>query len=240
MNENDISDISIVIPSKNGARPLRRLLPELLRLFPANILVEIVVVDDGSRPPLAALSGPWNESKSIRLVRLDRNRGQQRATMTGIRHARFAWIATIDDDGHPAGVLPRMVARARRGYDLVYGAPVARRPRYGRFAGTLANNALFRIWLGKPARVRVTSLRLIRGTLARRAVITPVSYPYLSAMLLSFQPATACVYFFADPGGSKSRYDLRALTRILFALLFYWGPFRSLGRAVSPPRVADA
>jgi glycosyltransferase involved in cell wall biosynthesis len=84
---------------------------------------EIIVVDDGSRDGtpglLAARAG-------IRVLRHERTRGYGAALKTGIRAARFPWIAVIDADGtYPASAVPRLLD-CRGSSELIVGARIGR------------------------------------------------------------------------------------------------------------------
>jgi undecaprenyl-phosphate 4-deoxy-4-formamido-L-arabinose transferase len=55
---------------------------------------------------------------------MSRNYGQHAALLFGIRAARYAITATMDDDlQHPPTELPKLLAKLDEGYDVVYGSP---------------------------------------------------------------------------------------------------------------------
>lgn len=83
-------------------RPL--LLPHAVRSALAQTVagVEVVVVDDGSREPVALPPDP-----RLRLVRLPHNRGLAVARNAGAEAARGRWIAHLDDDDQ---LLPHFAA----------------------------------------------------------------------------------------------------------------------------------
>ena len=102
--------VSVVIPTyRPGPRlpdVIRRVLDALERRR-----LEIILVDDGNDPAVAAhIRAAASSVPNCRLVHLERNQGQQRATLAGIRRARGRFIVTLDDDGgHPPELLPRML-----------------------------------------------------------------------------------------------------------------------------------
>jgi glycosyltransferase involved in cell wall biosynthesis len=59
---------------------------------------ELVVVDDGSTPPVSLEGLAVPEGLALRLIRNARPSGPARARNTGIAAARGAWIAFLDDD----------------------------------------------------------------------------------------------------------------------------------------------
>jgi glycosyltransferase involved in cell wall biosynthesis len=259
--------LSVVIPSFRGCRRLPPFLDELVDAIDGypwdeTVEVEILVVDDGSPRDeqqsvvreLAHRNPGGNNSVrvSFRSVCLPENRGQQYATILGVAAAGGNLIATVDDDGaHPPAELLKMVRYMQNhpATDLIYGAP-CRDDRSVRRLGTVMNNVLFSLFLGKPRDVAVTSFRVIRHRLVRCAVDRPVSFPYLSAMLFSCGPVTA-VHRYHPPGGTigrivrpgrregratTSRYTLKELFRIYWNLVLFWGPLRWVGRIIRPPR----
>jgi glycosyltransferase involved in cell wall biosynthesis len=82
---------SIVIPTYNRPRKLAQCLDSVLRLdWPAGRL-EIIVVDDGSAPPMQHLH------PRVQILR-QANRGPAAARNTGARAAQGRWLVFLDDD----------------------------------------------------------------------------------------------------------------------------------------------
>ena len=84
--------VSVVIPCKGRQAQLHRALASVSAqtVRPA----EVVVVDDGSEPPLAVADG---FAVPVRLVR-QTNRGPSAARNRGVREAAGDWIALLDSD----------------------------------------------------------------------------------------------------------------------------------------------
>ena len=83
--------------------------------------LEVVVVDDGSKDGTAAVVERLARSDArIRLVRLDRNRGQAAALNVGMASARGRYLAILDaDDEATPGRLAEQVAAFERAPGLV-------------------------------------------------------------------------------------------------------------------------
>lgn len=114
--------ISCVIPCRNEAQNLVRLLPELLAVLgKLAVRFEVVLVDDGSTDGSAALMAGWARRPDIRVLQLSRNFGKEAALTAGLEAAQGEVVFLMDADlQHPPALLPEMLARWRAGADVVY------------------------------------------------------------------------------------------------------------------------
>ncbi|VFS38247.1 UDP-phosphate 4-amino-4-deoxy-L-arabinose transferase [Enterobacter cancerogenus] len=118
-----VQKVSVVIPVYNEQESL----PELLRRTTAACetlgkAYEILLVDDGSSDDSAhMLTDAANEPGShIVAVLLNRNYGQHSAIMAGFSHVTGDLVITLDADlQNPPEEIPRLVAKADEGYDVV-------------------------------------------------------------------------------------------------------------------------
>lgn len=97
-------DLSIVIPTRNRPKQLRRAVRALRReALEAGLDVEIVVADDASdlRVAAADLAGEAGAG-AVRVVRLPRHAGAAGARNAAVEHCRADVIAFLDDDIVPA------------------------------------------------------------------------------------------------------------------------------------------
>lgn len=107
---------SIVLPARNEARNLERLLPEIRRLHPD---AELLVVDDGSDDDTAAVS----ERCGARVVAHPYTMGNGAAVKTGARHSSGDVIVFMDADGqHDPAVIRTLVDKLDEGYEMAVGA----------------------------------------------------------------------------------------------------------------------
>ncbi len=89
--------VSVVIPTWNGRHHLEVCLPALFRQTYTPF--EVIVVDNGSHDgTLAWLARKW---PSVRVVALHRNYGVARAFNEGVKAARGAFVALLNNDTEP-------------------------------------------------------------------------------------------------------------------------------------------
>jgi dolichol-phosphate mannosyltransferase len=125
--------VSVIIPAFNEARNVGRLVRETYDTVPAEILAEVIVVDDGSE------DGTGTEVKELigklpglRYLRHAKCAGQSTAMRTGILAAQCAVIATMDGDGQndPRDIprlLEKLAAPGQEGPALVGGIRINRK-----------------------------------------------------------------------------------------------------------------
>ncbi len=94
--------VTVVIPTRDRPRLVRRALASALAQTEPSL--EVVVVDDGSSPPLALDPDP-----RVRIERHDAPQGVSAARNAGLAAARGRWVTFLDDDDQ---LLPAMVERA--------------------------------------------------------------------------------------------------------------------------------
>jgi dolichol-phosphate mannosyltransferase len=122
-------EISIVVPCFNEESVIletnRRLIGTMTQ---TGRCFELVYVDDGSRDhTLTLLTSLQLADARIRVVSLSRNFGHQLAITAGLHHSRGQAVVLIDADlQDPPEVIPKMIARWREGYEVVYGTRMSR------------------------------------------------------------------------------------------------------------------
>ncbi len=108
--------LSIVLPARNEAVGLNRVLPELAVRHPE---AEILVVDDGSTDDTVAVC----KRNGVRVVSHPYSIGNGAAIKTGARHAQGGIVVFMDADGqHDPADVARLLAKLAEGYEMVVGA----------------------------------------------------------------------------------------------------------------------
>lgn len=110
------AQLSIIIPAKNEAQGLRKLLPEIRAICPS---AEIIVVNDGSSDDTAAICG----EHGVACISHPHSLGNGAAIKTGARAAQGSVLLCMDADGqHQPQDIPRLLEKLEQGYDMVVGA----------------------------------------------------------------------------------------------------------------------
>jgi glycosyltransferase involved in cell wall biosynthesis len=108
--------LSIILPAKNEAEGLRRVLPGLRERFPG---AEVIVVDDGSSDDTAAVA----VAHGVRVLGAPYSMGNGAAIKRGARAASGEILVFMDADGqHDPALIHRLLEKLEEGYDMVVGA----------------------------------------------------------------------------------------------------------------------
>jgi glycosyltransferase involved in cell wall biosynthesis len=172
--------LSILVPAKNEAASLPRLVEEIVAAFrplrdrasgphPLEAF-EILVIDDGSTDDsvavLARLAAGTPELRPIRLVA---NAGQSAATACGFRAARGDWVAILDADlQNPPAELARLWD-ALPGHDAALGWRIKREDKWSkRVISRHANRVRNGVLGGQPIRDTGCAVRIFPREVALR------------------------------------------------------------------------
>lgn len=184
--------------------------------------LEILFVDDGSSDDtLARIKLLANRDLRVRYVSFSRNFGLEAAFSAGFRYANTTWVAQLDADlQSPPAEARRLLAKALEGYDVVYGIRRERNDPWERRLGSSVQQWLARKVFGIDVVQGASAFRVIRASVARRAVELPIAMPYLIATLPQIGARIASLDVVHEPrtaGGSRwSSWRLAAHSFELF------------------------
>lgn len=224
--------ISIVIPTLNRGKDLQPLFKAIKETMIE--AYEIIVVDDGSSPSMVGelkdiiMANTLGFSKGqVICLLLSENVGQQNATLAGIRHAKGEFVVTIDDD---LQYNPKMILKLYKalddGYDVVYGVPHTPENGHYRHLGTRFKEWVFLRFINKPKDIRLTSFRIMRKDIADFVASDDNKKVYISARLLQKTTNIGQVEIVYDKSQNPiSRYNYRALIKLVWQLMLYYGDF---------------
>ena len=111
--------LSVVVPVRNEQDNVAPLIAEIDAAL-KGMTHEIIYVNDGStdntQQTLEQLQKTYSQ---LRIVRHAASCGQSTAVRTGVKHAKYDWVATLDGDGQndPADI-PKLMAALEQGVEL--------------------------------------------------------------------------------------------------------------------------
>ncbi|WP_226381680.1 glycosyltransferase family 2 protein [Falsiroseomonas ponticola] len=179
--------LSIVVPVYRGATTVGALVEALSALRPAGG-IEIVLVNDGSPDNSGEVCRKLQRSATVPLTYIEhaRNFGEHNAVMTGLRHARGAYVITMDDDlQNPPEEVIRLYDHARLGgWDVVYTRYAKKEHEGWRNLGSRFANGVADLLLDKPKGLYLSSFRCMSALAVREVTKYSGPYPYVDGLLM--------------------------------------------------------
>jgi undecaprenyl-phosphate 4-deoxy-4-formamido-L-arabinose transferase len=179
--------LSIVVPVYRGATTVGALVEALSALRPAGG-IEIVLVNDGSPDNSGEVCRKLQRSATVPLTYVEhaRNFGEHNAVMTGLRHARGAYVITMDDDlQNPPEEVIRLYDHARLGgWDVVYTRYAKKEHEGWRNLGSRFANGVADLLLDKPKGLYLSSFRCMSALAVREVTKYSGPYPYVDGLLM--------------------------------------------------------
>lgn len=210
--------LSIVVPVYRGAATVGRLVEALSALRPAGGL-EIVLVNDGSPDESGDVCRRLAETATVPLTYIEhaRNFGEHNAVMTGLRHARGAYVINMDDDlQNPPEEVVRLYDHARLGgWDVVYTRYAKKEHEGWRNLGSRFANWVADQLMDKPKGLYLSSFRCMSAMVVREVTRYSGPYPYIDGLIMQVTQRIASieVAHYARAEG-RSNYTMRRLIRL--------------------------
>lgn len=180
---------SILIPVYNSEKTLTGLVNRICDVFRTlDGAYEIILVDDGSRlETWDQLKRLASKNPELKIIRLSRNFGQQRAVLCGLRFCRGEYIVTMDDDlQDPPEEIPKLIEALKSDpeADAVCGKPVSSRESFLRRLSGNAYHTLQNFIYRSDLRLRVTSFKILRRWVADELLKNQSKNPLIADLLL--------------------------------------------------------
>ncbi|ANX04822.1 glycosyltransferase family 2 protein [Immundisolibacter cernigliae] len=175
-------ELSIVLPARNEAPALEKLLPVLRGQFPQ---AQIIVVNDGSTDDTSALCA----RHGVQEVRHRYSIGNGGAVKSGARAARGELIVFMDADGqHDPADIPRLLARLGEGYDMVVGArDGSSQASVGRSLANRLYNRVANYMTGQQIADLTSGFRAVRADKFREFLfLLPNGFSYPTSITMAF------------------------------------------------------
>jgi glycosyltransferase involved in cell wall biosynthesis len=210
--------LSIVVPVYRGAATVGTLVAELSKLRPEGG-IEIVLVNDGSPDNSGDVCRELAQTATVPLTYIEhaRNFGEHNAVMTGLRHARGAYVITMDDDlQNPPEEVIKLYDHCRLGgFDVVYTRYAVKEHEGWRNLGSRFANWVADQLMDKPKGLYLSSFRCMSALAVGEVIKYRGPYPYVDGLLMQVTQRLDSieVKHFARVEG-RSNYTVRRLVRL--------------------------
>lgn len=146
---------------------------------------DLILVNDGSRDQsYKVLRGLSKKYDNLCILNLSKNFGQHNATVAGLNYAKGEYVITMDDDlQHPVAEIFKLMSEIEKGYDVVYGE-YPKHENLFRNAGSMVNDLMMDVMIGKPGELRFSSFRIIRSFVIKEMIKYDAPYPYLDGLIV--------------------------------------------------------
>lgn len=181
-NTGKVIMLSIVLPAKNEAEGLGKILPAIRELHPD---AELIVVDDGSTDETGAVATRCG----ARVVAHQRSLGNGASIKSGARAAQGDVIVFMDADGqHRPADISRLLAELSRGCDMVVGArSIASQAGVHRAVANTFYNWFASWMVGQAVSDLTSGFRAVRTAPFRRYLyLLPNGFSYPTTITMSF------------------------------------------------------
>ena len=149
---------------------------------------EIILVNDGSPDNTwETISALANKREDDRLlgINLAKNFGQHAALMAGLNASAGDYVICLDDDGQtPANEAGKLIDAMEKGADAVYARYGHKQHNLFRNFGTVMNEWMAEVMLGKPKDLYVSSYFGVKRFIVNEMIKYESSYPYVIGLVL--------------------------------------------------------
>jgi polyisoprenyl-phosphate glycosyltransferase len=178
--------VSVVIPVYNSRDSVGVLVRRLIELYSSKYSLEVVLVNDGSVDGSGSLCMELSKAyDGVVFIDLTGNFSQHNAILAGLNHAGGEYVVMMDDDlQHKPEDVEGLVAKLGEGFDVVYAAYRVKKHNSFRNFGTLMNNLMARVMIGKPTWFNITSFKVVRRQIAEEIRRYDAPFPYIDGIIL--------------------------------------------------------
>jgi undecaprenyl-phosphate 4-deoxy-4-formamido-L-arabinose transferase len=180
--------VSIVIPVYRGAETIGPLVDLLIDALSVQYRLEIVLVNDCSPDNSEEMCSQLYRKHSlvVKFYSLAKNVGEHNAVMAGLNCSKGEWVVIMDDDfQNPVSEVIKLVNHAvANAYDVVYTYYDKKKHSFFRNAGSWFNDRVATIMLNKPAKLYLSSFKVVNRFLVGEIVKYTLPYPYIDGLIL--------------------------------------------------------
>jgi undecaprenyl-phosphate 4-deoxy-4-formamido-L-arabinose transferase len=182
------TSVSIVIPVYNAEETIANLVEELISELGVEYALEIVLVNDRSRDTSERVCITLFKKypSVIRFFSLAKNVGEHNAVMAGLNNISGDFAVIMDDDfQNPIQEVKRLIDYTiQTEYDVVYTYYEKKEHSLFRNLGSLFNDRVANLMLGKPRDLYLSSFKIIRKTLVDEIIKYDLPFPYIDGLVL--------------------------------------------------------
>jgi glycosyltransferase involved in cell wall biosynthesis len=190
-----LKQTSIVIPAKNEAQSLIKLLPQIHEMYPD--ILEIIIVNDGSTDNTEVICKELN----VTLVNHKYSRGNGASIKSGARIAKGDYICFMDADGqHRPESIKRLLDKLNEGFDMVVGARKKQsQASKGRFLANTFYNKFASLITNYPIKDLTSGLRCVRRKKFMEFIsLLPNGFSYPTTITMAFLRAGYQIEYLAE------------------------------------------
>ena len=192
--------VSIILPAKNEAESLEKLLPVLRSHFPEE---EIIVVNDGSTDNTVEIC----EQNQVTVITHVYSMGNGAAIKTGARTASGDILMFMDADGqHNPDDINRLLEKIHEGYDMAVGArQINTHASLARRIGNTVYNKLASVMTGYPIKDLTSGFRAARARHFRKFLyLLPNKFSYPTTSTMAFFRSGLAVAYVPIKAGNRA------------------------------------
>lgn len=180
--------------------------------------VEAILIDDGSSDSSLPLLRELAERDArIKVISFNRNYGQHAAVFAGLEASRGRTVVTLDADlQNPPEDIPKLLAKAAEGFDVVGGFRALRKDTvFRRWASRRTNAVMRRVLKGAPFQDYGCMLRAYSRPVVDSVIACQESSLFIPALACQFARRVAEVPVgHADRTAGESKYSLWSLFKL--------------------------
>lgn len=216
--------LSIIIPVYNSENTIEELIKELVIFLDKKIEYEIILVDDFSLDEsYKILEKCAKKNNKLKIIKLDKNYGQQNALFAGLNFVTGDYVLTMDDDlQHDIKYLTAMIEKINNGYDVVYGIDYKNYDVNYKTIGARIRDLFFRTSFPKAENNLVSSFRLFTSDLIPDILKNRFRFIYLSGILLRLSNKITYIKVRNRKSQNQSNYNFFKLLKLFLRLSFYY------------------
>jgi undecaprenyl-phosphate 4-deoxy-4-formamido-L-arabinose transferase len=182
-----MSILSIVIPVYNGEATISFLVKQLIDTLNSELL-EIILINDCSidNSEITCIELYKKYPQIVRFFSLAKNVGEHNAVMAGLNQVRGEYVVIMDDDlQNPIEEVKKLLDFIlTNDVDVVYTYYDKKEHHFLRNLGSLFNDKVANLMLGKPKDLYLSSFKVINRFMVDELIKYNLPFPYIDGLIL--------------------------------------------------------